>query len=36
MPFWALLTSGPIAMRKVEGWRTLAEKPADRNIDLAA
>jgi len=35
MLFWALLASGQITMRKVNGWRTLAE-PADHTIDLAA
>jgi hypothetical protein len=32
----ALLASGQIAMRKVDGWRSLAEKPSDQIIDLAA
>ena len=36
MLFWALLASGQIAMRKVDGWQTLAEKPDDQLIDLAA
>jgi putative transposase len=36
MLFWALLASGQITMRKVDGWQTLAEKPADQTIDLAA
>ena len=36
MLFWALLASGQIKMRKVDGWPTLAEKPADQPIDLAA
>jgi len=36
MLFWALLASGQIVMRKVDGWQTLAEKPADQIIDLAA
>jgi transposase-like protein len=36
MLFWALLASGQITMRKVDGWPTLAEKPADQPIDLAA
>jgi putative transposase len=35
MLFWALLASGQITMRKVDGWQTLAE-PADQPIDLAA
>ncbi len=33
---WALLASGLITMRKVDGWQTLAGKPADPIIDLAA
>src|SRR3954452_25295402 len=36
MLLWALLASGQITMRKVDGWPTLAEKPADQPIDLAA
>lgn len=36
MLFWALMASGQITMRKVDGWKTLAEKPADQIIDLAA
>ena len=32
----ALLASGQITMRKVDGWQTLAEKPAALPIDLAA
>jgi transposase-like protein len=36
MLFWALLASGQIIMRKVDGWETLAEKPFDQSIDLAA
>jgi putative transposase len=35
MLFWALLASGQISMRKVDGWQTLTEQPAD-PIDLAA
>ncbi len=35
MLFWALLASGQINMRKVNGWQTLATKP-DQPIDLAA
>src|SRR5216117_878039 len=35
MLFWALLTSGQINMRKVDGWQTLATK-LDQPIDLAA
>jgi putative transposase len=36
MLFWALLASGQIAMRKVDGWQTSATKPTDAVIDLAA
>jgi transposase-like protein len=33
---WALLASGQIVMRKVDGWPTLSEKPSGQLIDLAA
>ena len=36
MLFWALLASGQINMRKVDGWQTLAAKPIDQQFDLAA
>jgi putative transposase len=36
MLFWALLASGQINMRKVDGWQTLAAKLIDQPIDLAA
>ena len=36
MLFWARLASGQITMRKVDGWKTLADKPSDQPIDLAA
>ena len=36
MLFWALLASGQIVMRKVDGWESLAEKPFNQSIDLAA
>jgi hypothetical protein len=36
MLFWALMASGQIIMRKVAGWQSLAVKPADQIIDLAA
>jgi len=36
MLFWALLASGQITMRKVDGWESLAEKPTGQIIDLAA
>jgi putative transposase len=29
MPFWALLASGQITMRKVDGWKILAYTPSD-------
>jgi putative transposase len=36
MLFWALLASGQISMRKVDGWQTLATQPIAQPIDLAA
>ena len=36
MLFWALLASGQITMRKVDGWRSLGQAPSDSMIDLAA
>src|ERR1700722_3066819 len=36
MLFWALLASGQITMRKVDGWQSLTQKLADKPIDLAA
>jgi transposase-like protein len=36
MLFWALLASGQITMRKMDGWQSLAEKPSDQIIELAA
>ncbi len=37
MLFWALVASGQITMRKVDGWQTLGEKLADPvPVDLAA
>ena len=36
MLFWALLASGQITLRKVDGWQTLAALPSDSPIDLAA
>ena len=36
MLFWALMASGQISMRKVDGWQSLAEKPSHQLIDLAA
>ena len=34
MLFWALLASGQIILRKVDGWQSLAQTPGD--LDLAA
>ena len=36
MLFWALLASGQITMRKVDGWRTLHQPPANGPLDRAA
>jgi putative transposase len=36
MLFWALLASGQITMRKIDGWQTLPEKLIPPSIDLAA
>jgi putative transposase len=36
MLFWALLASGQINMRKVDGWQTLAANLIGQPIDLAA
>ena len=36
MLFWALLASGQINMRKVDGWQTLGTNLIDQPIDLAA
>ena len=36
MLFWALLTSGQIVTRKIDGWETLTEFLSERCIDLAA
>jgi putative transposase len=36
MLFWALLASGQISMRKLDGWQTLPEKLTPPCIDLAA
>jgi transposase-like protein len=36
MLFWALLASGQITMRKVDGWQTLSRELAPQCIDLAA
>ena len=36
MLFWALLASGQITMRKVDGWQSIEQKCSDQPIDLAA
>ena len=36
MLFWALLASGQITLRRVNGWDTLHVAPADEPLDLAA
>jgi len=36
MLFWALMASGQITMRKLDGWQSLDERPSDQTIDLAA
>ena len=36
MLFWALMASGQIIMRKIDGWQTLAIEPGDQPVDLAA
>jgi putative transposase len=36
MLFWALLASGQINLRRVDGWHTLGCKPMDQPVELAA
>jgi transposase-like protein len=36
MLFWALMASGQITMRKVDGWHTLAKAPTGQPLDHAA
>ena len=36
MFFWALMASGQITMRRVNGWKTLEEPPTDLDLDQAA
>lgn len=36
MLFWALMASGQITMRQVDGWQTLAQAPTAQPIDQAA
>ena len=36
MLFWALLASGQITMRKVDGWQSLGQPPPNGTIDLGS
>jgi putative transposase len=36
MLFWALLASGQIRMRKIDGWQSLAKPVTDQPVALAA
>lgn len=36
MLFWALVASGQVVLRKVDGWQTISEQPNNNPIDLAA
>ena len=36
MLFWALMASGQITMRRVDGWQTLDHTPVEPSLDLAA
>jgi hypothetical protein len=36
MQFWAPMAPGHMALRKVDTWQSLAEKPCDQIIDLDA
>ncbi|MDZ4135306.1 MAG: IS256 family transposase, partial [Paracoccaceae bacterium] len=36
MLLWALMASGQIQMRKIDGWETLAQTIAPISLDLAA
>ncbi len=36
MLFWALMASGQITMRKVDGWQTLDQAPVEQPLDLDA
>jgi len=36
MLFWALMASGQITMRRVDGWQSLDRTPVERSLDLAA
>jgi len=34
--FWALMASGQITLRRVDGWQTLDHAPLEPSLDLAA
>ena len=36
MLFWALMASGQITMRRVDGWQTRDHTPVEPSLDLAA
>ncbi len=36
MLFWALMASGQITMRRVDGWQTLDQATVEQPLDLAA
>ncbi len=36
MLLWALMASGQITMRRVDGWQTLDHAPVEPSLDLAA
>jgi len=36
MLVWALMASGQITMRRVDGWQTLDHTPVEPSLDLAA
>jgi putative transposase len=36
MLFWALMASGQIVMRKVDGWQSLSQPLDPEALDLAA
>ena len=36
MLFWALMASGQITMRWVDGWQALKHAPVELSLDLAA
>ncbi len=36
MLFWALMASGQITKRRVDGWQTLDRAPVEQPLDLAA